>query len=59
MNENAIFMNLVLQSKVKGEAFNLLICVDLHFGGIFIFLKVFDDIREPDGQTIIPAITQL
>lgn len=59
MNEKAIFVNLVLQSEVKGEAFNSLVVVDFHFGGIFICLEVLDDIREPDGQTIIPASTQL
>lgn len=48
-------MYLVLQGEVKGEVFNALVVVDLHFGGILICLKVFDDIREPNRQAIIPA----
>ena len=51
-------MNLVLQSEVKGKAFNAFILVDLHFSGIFIRLQVLDDIREPDGQAIISAVTK-
>lgn len=41
-------MYLVLQGKVEGEVFDAFIAVDLHFGGVLICLKVFDDIREPD-----------
>lgn len=55
INEKAVPVYLVLQGEVKSEVFNAFIVVDLHFGGILISLKVFDDIREPNGQAIIPA----
>lgn len=48
IDEEAIFVYLVLQSEVEVEVFSAFIIVDLHFGGIIICLKVFDDIREPD-----------
>lgn len=55
MNEETVFMYLVLQGEIEGEVFDAFIAVYHHFGGILISLKVFDDIREPDGQAIIPA----
>lgn len=48
-------MDLVLQGEIEGEVFNAFVTVDLHFRGIFICLKMFDDIRKPDRQAIIPA----
>lgn len=51
-------MDLVLQREVEGEALNAFVVVDLHFGRVFVGLQVLDDIREPDGQTIISAITE-
>lgn len=48
-------MYLVLQGEVEGEVFNAFIIVDLHFGGVIVCLKVFDDIWEPDGQPVVPA----
>lgn len=51
-------MDLVLQREVEGKALNAFIVVDHHFGCIFIGLQVFDDIRKPDGQTVISAITE-
>ena len=57
VDKESVFVYLVLQSEVEGEVFNTFITVYLHFGGIIICLKVFDDIREPDWQTIIPATT--
>ncbi len=48
IDEEAIFVYLVLQGEVEGEVFSAFIAVDLHFGGVVICLKVFDDIREPD-----------
>lgn len=59
IDEKAIFVYLVLQGKVEGKVFNAFIVVDLHLRGILIGLKVFDDIREPDWQTIIPATTRM
>lgn len=58
IDEKSIPVYLVLQGEVEGEVFNLFIVVDLHFGGILICLKVFDDIREPNRQAIIPASEQ-
>lgn len=55
INEKAVPVYLVFQGEVESEVFNAFIVVDLHFGGILICLKVFDDIREPNGQAIIPA----
>lgn len=55
INEKAVPVYLVFQGEVKGEVFYAFIVVDLHFGGVLICLKVFDDIREPNGQAIIPA----
>lgn len=55
INEKAVPVYLVLQGEVKGEVFNAFIVVDLHLGGILICLEVFDDIREPHRQAIIPA----
>lgn len=56
IDEEGIFVYLVLQGKVEGEVFGAFIAVDLHFGGVLICLKVFDDIGEPDWQAVIPAI---
>lgn len=56
VDEKAISVYLVLQSEVEGEIFNALIVVELHFRGILIRLKVFDDIREPDWQAVIPGM---
>lgn len=55
IDEKAIFVYLVLQGEVEGEVFNAVTVVDLHFRGILIRLKVFDDVRKPNWQTIIPA----
>lgn len=59
IDEKAIFVYLVLQGKVEGKVFNAFVVVDLHLRGILIGLKVFDDIREPDRQAIIPATTRM
>lgn len=48
INEKAIFVYLVLKGEVEGEVFNAVTVVDLHFRGILICLKVFDDVRKPD-----------
>ena len=48
IDEKAIFVYLVLQGEVEGEVFNAVTVVDLHFRGILIRLKVFDDVRKPN-----------
>lgn len=52
-------MYLVLQGEVEGKIFDAFIAVDLHLRGIFIRLEVFDDIREPDRQAIIPGVSSV
>lgn len=58
VDKKAIFVNLVLQGEVEGKIFDAFIVVDLHLRGIFIRLEVFDDIREPDRQAIIPGVRE-
>lgn len=58
INKKAIFVYLVLQGEVQGKIFDALIVVNLHLGGILVRLEVFDDIREPDRQAIIPGVRE-
>lgn len=51
-------MDLVLQREVEGKIFDAFVVVDLHLRGILIRLEVFDDIREPDRQAIIPGVRE-
>lgn len=57
-DEQAVFVYLVLQGEVEGKIFDAFIVVDLHLRGILIRLEVFDDIREPDRQAIIPGVRE-
>lgn len=47
IDKQAISVYLVLQSKIEGEVFDAFMGMHLYSGGIFICLKMFDDIREP------------
>jgi hypothetical protein len=51
-------VDLVLQGEVEGKVLGTFSVVDLHPGGILIRLEVFDDVREPHRQSIIPAHTR-
>lgn len=55
IQKDFISMDLVLQCKVEGEVFNALVVMNLHSGGIFVSLEVFDDVREPHRQSVKPA----
>ncbi len=59
IDEEAVFVYLVLQGEVEGKVSNAFIVVNLHFGGVLVCLKVFDNIREPDWQAIIPATRRI
>lgn len=58
VDKKAVFVYLVLQGEVKGNIFDAFIVVDLHLRGILIRLEVFNDIREPDRQAIIPGVRE-
>lgn len=55
VDKHSVFMDLVLQREIKGEVFGSLVVVDLHAGSVFIRLKVLYDVREPDGQAVVPV----
>lgn len=48
-------MDLVFQREVEGKVLDVLVVVNLHPGRVLIGLKVFDDIRKPHRQPIVPG----
>ena len=48
-------MDLVLQGEVEGEVLDALVVVGLHPGGVLVGLQVLDDVREPDGEPVVPG----
>ena len=55
VQKHAVPVDLVLQGEVEGEVFDALVVVDLHSGGVVVGLEVLDDVREPDGEPVVPG----
>lgn len=58
VQEDPVPVDLVLQGEVEGEVLDAFAIVDLHPGGVLVGLKVLDDVREPNGESVEPEHNQ-
>lgn len=56
VEEHAIAVNLVLQGEIENDIIHLLLVEDFGTGGVLLFLKVLNHVREPHSQTIVAGI---
>lgn len=58
IQKHSISVDLVLQGEVEGEVFDAFVVVDFDSGGVLIGLEVFDDVRKPHREPVVPTHTQ-